>query len=54
MIELRENEQKTLLALQNLNGKAGIGQITETSSLAHAAVMRAALTLAEKQLVTIH
>src|SRR3990170_2263084 len=54
MIELRENEQKTLRALQNLNGKAGIGQITETSSLAHAAVMRAALTLAEKQLVTIH
>jgi len=54
MIELRENEQKTLLALQNLNGKAEIGQITEASSLAHAAVMRAALTLAEKQLVTIH
>jgi phenylalanyl-tRNA synthetase alpha chain len=54
MVELRENEQKTLLALQRLNGKAGIAQITETSGLAHAAVMRAALTLAEKKLVTVH
>jgi phenylalanyl-tRNA synthetase alpha chain len=53
MVELRENEQKTLLALQELNGKARIKQITETSGLAHAAVMRAALTLAEKKLVTI-
>jgi phenylalanyl-tRNA synthetase alpha chain len=54
MVELRENEQKTLLALQRLNGKAGIAQIIETSGLAHAAVMRAALTLAEKKLVTVN
>jgi len=54
MVELRENEQKTLLALQKLSSKAGIAQIIEVSGLAHAAVMRAALTLAEKQLVTVH
>jgi len=54
MIELRENEQKTLLALQKLNGRARVTQIMKTSSLAHAAVMRAALTLTEKKLVTPH
>jgi len=54
MAELRENEQKTLLALQKLNGKARVAQIIESSGLAHAAVMRAALTLAEKKLVAIH
>jgi phenylalanyl-tRNA synthetase alpha chain len=52
MVELRENEQKTLQALEKLNGKAEITQITETSSLAHSAVMRAALTLEEKHLLT--
>jgi len=54
MVELRENEQKTLLALQKLNGKASVSKIIESSGLAHAAVMRAALTLSEKKLVTIH
>jgi len=54
MVELRENEQKTLLALQKLNGRARVAQIIETSGLAHAAVMRAALTLTEKKLVTVH
>jgi len=53
MVELRENEQKTLLALQKLSGKAKVDQITQTSGLAHAAVMRAMLTLGEKKLVTI-
>ncbi|HDQ06242.1 MAG TPA: phenylalanine--tRNA ligase subunit alpha [Candidatus Bathyarchaeota archaeon] len=52
--ELRENEQKTLLALQKLKGKAPVDQIIETSGLAHAAVMRAALTLTEKKLTTTH
>ncbi|MGQ9565014.1 MAG: phenylalanine--tRNA ligase subunit alpha [Candidatus Bathyarchaeales archaeon] len=51
MPELRENEQKTLLALQKLGGKANIDQIIQQSGLAHAAVMRAALTLTEKKLV---
>jgi len=54
MVELRENEQKTLLALQKLNRRATVAQIMETSGLAHAAVMRAALTLAEGKLVTAH
>jgi len=54
MVELRENEQKTLLALQKLNGKANVNQLIEKSGLAHAAVMRAALTLAQKKLVAIH
>jgi len=54
MVELRENEQRTLLALQKLNGRARVDQILRASGLAHAAVMRAALTLAEKKLVTVH
>ncbi|MGD9130402.1 MAG: phenylalanine--tRNA ligase subunit alpha [Candidatus Bathyarchaeota archaeon] len=54
MPELRENEQKTLLALQKLRGRAPVDQIIETSGLAHAAVMRAALTLTEKKLTTTH
>lgn len=54
MVYLREHEQKTLLALQKLKGRARVAQIIETSGLAHAAVMRAALTLAERKLVTVH
>ena len=54
MPELRENEQKTLLALEKLKGKAPVDQIIKTSGLAHAAVMRAALTLTEKKLTTTH
>ncbi len=54
MVELRENEQKTLLALQKQNGKANVAQILQVSGLAHAAVMRATLTLKEKRLVTVH
>lgn len=54
MVELRENEQKTLLALRELNGRAGVDQVVKTSGLADAAVMRAALTLGEKKLVRVH
>jgi len=54
MIELRENEQKTLLALERLEGKGSIEQIAENSGLAHAAVMRASLTLTEKKLTETH
>ncbi len=54
MTELRENEQKTLLALERLGGKGNVGQIAEASGLAHAAVMRASLTLTEKKLTEIH
>ncbi len=54
MVELRENEQKTLLALRKLSGRANVDQILQASGLAHAAVMRATLTLAEKKLVIVH
>jgi len=53
MVELRENEQKTLQALQKLSGRGSVEQVVETSGLAHAGVMRAALTLGEKKLVTV-
>ncbi len=54
MVELREHEQKTLLALQKLGGRAPVDQIVEASGLAHAAVMRAALSLKTKRLTRIH
>jgi len=53
MVELRENEQKTLQALQKLSGRGSVEQVVETSGLAHAGVMRAALTLGEKKLVAL-
>lgn len=53
MTPLRENEQKTLLALQKLGGKATAEQLIQNSGLADAAVMRAGLTLGEKGLVQI-
>jgi phenylalanyl-tRNA synthetase alpha chain len=52
--DLRENEQKTLLALENLKGKAPVDQIVKRSGLAHAAVMRAALSLTETKLLRTH
>ncbi len=54
MSELRENEQKTLLALQELKGKALVNKVTEVSRLAHSAVMRAVLSLEEKNYVVRH
>jgi phenylalanyl-tRNA synthetase alpha chain len=52
--ELRENEQKTLLALQTLKGKAPVELIVDASGLAHAGVMRAVLFLTENKLITTH
>ncbi len=54
MAELRENEQKTLLALEKLGGSGSIDRIIAVSGLAHAAVMRAALSLKTKKLAKIH
>jgi len=54
LTELRENEQKTLLALQKLGGKEKTDRIVHDSGLAHAAVMRAALTLSDKKLVQVN
>jgi phenylalanyl-tRNA synthetase alpha chain len=53
MIELREQERKTLLAIERLGGKASVKQIMNKSGLSDAAIMRAALTLQEKKLVKI-
>lgn len=54
MVELRENEQKTFLALSNLEGRAYVNQIMRASGLAHAAVMRAALRLSKEKLLQLH
>lgn len=54
MVELRENEQKTLLTLGNLGGKANVDQIIRASGLAHAAVMRATLKLSKEKLIQLH
>jgi phenylalanyl-tRNA synthetase alpha chain len=51
--KLRENEQKTLLTLGSLGGKAAMGQLVRASGLAHAAVMRAALELSKENLVKL-
>ena len=48
MAELRENEQKTLLALETLKGRGPVDQIVKVSGLVHAAVMRAALSLLQR------
>jgi phenylalanyl-tRNA synthetase alpha chain len=52
--ELRENEQKTLLALEKLKGRATVDKIVQISGLADAAVMRAALSLSEKKLLVTY
>ncbi|MEM2972391.1 MAG: phenylalanine--tRNA ligase subunit alpha [Candidatus Bathyarchaeia archaeon] len=53
-LRLRLHEQKTLLALKELGGKASVDQIVAKSGLAHAAVMRATLTLSANKMMTIH
>jgi len=54
MVELRENEAKTLLALKEAGGRLKVSEIAEKSGLAHAAVMRAALSLKSKDLIKIN
>jgi len=53
LTNLRENELKTLEALEKLEGKATVEQIADSANLAHAAVMRAALSLSTKNLTKI-
>ena len=53
MSEFREHELKTLLALKNMGGKGQVDQVAQASGLAHAAVMRATLSLMEKNLVAV-
>ena len=54
MSELREYEQKTLVALKKLKGKATVHQIVQTSGLVDAAIMRAVLTLSKHKLAILH
>jgi phenylalanyl-tRNA synthetase alpha chain len=54
MTELRVQEQKILSALEKLGGKASVEQLITECELPDAAVMRAALTLQEKQLIMVH
>ncbi|HVP93256.1 MAG TPA: phenylalanine--tRNA ligase subunit alpha [Acidobacteriota bacterium] len=51
MVELREHERKTLLAVEKLGGRASAEEIMNESGLPSAAIMRAALVLQEKKLV---
>jgi len=53
MVELGENEYRTLSATEKLEGKASIEQITRENSLSYTKTMRAALTLKQKNLVRI-
>lgn len=54
MVDLRAHERKILSTLQKLSGKAPAEQLISESGLSHAAIMRAALTLQEKELVKVH
>ena len=54
MSELRENEQKTMIALRDAGGRESVEKIVESTGLAHAAVMRAVLSLSTKNLVKAH
>jgi len=53
MNELREYEKKTLLALKVTGGCMEVDEIAKASSLAHAAVMRAALSLEAGKLIKV-
>ncbi len=54
MVELRENEAKTLQVLKKAGGRLNVSEIAKESGLAHAAVMRAALSLKTKNLIRIN
>jgi len=53
MVSLRENDAKTLIALKDAGGQMAVEEIAKVSGLAHAAVMRAGLSLETKNLVKI-
>ena len=54
MVELRTQEQRILIVLDKLKGKASVEQLMREAKLSDAAVMRAAMTLQEKDLVNVH
>ncbi len=51
MVDLRENENKTLISLKKLGGKATLEQIIKETRLPDAAVMRATMTLQGKMMI---
>lgn len=51
---LRRHERKTLLTLRELGGRASVEEVSERGCLAHAAAMRAILTLSKENLVKVH
>ncbi len=53
MSAFRENERTTLLALQELHGKATVEEISKRKGLSQAAVMRASLSLKSSGLIDI-
>jgi phenylalanyl-tRNA synthetase alpha chain len=54
MIDLRAQEQKILSTIDILDGKASVEQLIEACNLPNATIMRTALTLQEKSLLTIN
>ena len=54
MPEQRENEVKTLIALRDAGGRESVKKIIESTGLAHAAVMRAALSLSSENFIKVH
>jgi phenylalanyl-tRNA synthetase alpha chain len=54
LVELREHEHETLLALNSLQGKAKVEQVTQKTGLSTASVMRAVLGLKERKLLVVH
>ena len=54
MVELRVQEQQVLSAIKSQGGKASVEKLINSCNLPDAAVMRNALTLQEKNLLTIH
>lgn len=53
MVELREQERKTLLAIERLGGVASVEQLMKESGLSDTAIVRATLALQEKSLIRI-
>jgi phenylalanyl-tRNA synthetase alpha chain len=54
MVDLRANELNVLSSLQKSEGKASVDELIQKCGLSDSAVMRAALDLQEKGLITIH
>jgi len=54
MVELRTQEQRLLSAIEQLGGSASVEQLINACAFPDAAIMRNALTLQEKSLITIH